>query len=177
MAWDSSMPTDFTDGNTVDEGDLDPIVTNILDLRDASRVVQGRVMNTAGPAAVTTTETNIPNLQLPGVPVESGKWYMVNLTLYVTMTGTGSSFFFRVRKSTALTGSVIVSAPFICASTGLDDTKTLVLPWQASATETASFHMSVQRLAGTGQISVYGGKLTAHWIEKMGDSAGVWAVT
>lgn len=177
MAWDNSMPTDFTDGNVVDEGDLDPIVNNILDLRDASRVVQGRVMNTLGPTTSGTTELNVPNLGLPGVPVEAGKWYMINLTLYVSPSAASDSIFFRVRKTTPLTGAVLVSAPWVTVAAARDDIKSVVLPWQASATETASFHLSIARVLGTGTAFIYGSKLSAHWVEKMGDSTGVWAVT
>lgn len=177
MAWDPTMPTNFTDGQLVTETHLDPIVTNILDLRDSLRVVQGRVMNTAGPSGISTTETTITGLQLPSVPVENGKWYMVYLTIYCNMTAV-SSFFFRVRKTTALTGAVVIQAPYLMSQTGpLDDMKTIALPWQSAATENAVFHVSVQRLAGTGTISITGSKFTAHWVEKMGDSSGVWAVT
>ena len=34
MPWNSTMPTDFQDGQNVDEGDLDPIVNNITHLRN-----------------------------------------------------------------------------------------------------------------------------------------------
>lgn len=177
MTWDPTMPTNVTDGDVIHETHLDPVFTNILDLRDSSRVIQGRVLNTVGPANVTTTETTITGLQLPSVSLENGKWYMVNLTVSVNMSVAADSYFFRVRKTTALTGAVLVSAPVLSASSGLDDIKTVVLPWQATATETVAFHVSVQRLAGTGNIDIYGGKQTAHWVEKMGDSSGVWAIT
>lgn len=175
------MPTNFVDGQGVDEGDLDPMVANIVDLRDAVRVLQGKIVGPAGffASGVAGTEINFPELVLQSQPVEINKVYYFCLTLNANFTAANTSFFLRVRQNTALTGSVIVSMPWVTVATGTaDDMKTTRLPWVCPASGTFSFHVSAQRLAGTATGNFRGEKQTAHSLERAGDNAaGIWTVT
>lgn len=176
-AW-LAMP-DFVDGSNVDEGDLDPLVNNINLLRQSEQVMGGRIVQTAGNLGTTsgTTELNISQLSIASIPIENGKFYIFGLQIYANASAAANSFIFRVRQNTALTGGVIVSVPLVSVVAGLDDTKTVALPWKATSTSTMSFFVSVQRAAGAGTISVFGDLKSAHWIEKMGDDGSVWALT
>lgn len=172
------MPT-FTDGMNVDQDDLRPLVLNLEELRQSERVARGAIVQTAGILGTTsgTTELNITQLALPAISVTSGRFYIFGLQVYTNCSAAGNSFFFRVRQNTPLTGGVIVSVPLVSIVAGLDDTKTVALPWKATSTGNMSFHVSVQRLAGAGTASVYGDSKSAHWVEQMGDDGSVWALT
>lgn len=174
-----TMP-DFVDGSVVDEGDLDPIVTNVNLLRQSGRVTGGRIISSAGTIVTTsgTTEANIPNLAIPTIPVLNGAFYTFSLQVYGTYSAASNSFLFRVRETTALSGAVITSAPLVTVVAAFDDTKTIVLPWKSTSTTTKSFFVSVQRIAGAGLVNIVGDLKTAFWIEQIGDDASsVWALT
>src|SRR5689334_4761599 len=74
MGWDTSMPLDFTDGQLVDEGDLDPIVNNLNYVRYAT-VFQGGVRRITQVGSITTVETSV--LQTPSVSFEVGTIYEI----------------------------------------------------------------------------------------------------
>lgn len=142
--------------------------------------IGGRTVSTAGiiNTTVGTTELNITKLALENTRVESGTWYVLNLNLtynHVTVSAT-DSYVVRIRKDTALSGTVL--AEFIVrpeSADTFDGSKTCAQPWQAPAQDTdADFYVSVQRVAGTGTLGIYGASHTAFWInEKTADTA-VW---
>lgn len=178
MAPWQTMPV-FQDGVGVDAADLNPLVNNINSLRQSERVASGVIVQTAGALVTTsgTTEHNVSQLAIQPIPVEIGRFYIFGLQIYAGCSAGGNSFFFRVRQNTALSGGVIVSVPLLSVTAGLDDTKTVALPWKATSTGNMSFHVSVQRQIGAGFCTVYGDLKTAHWVEQMGDDGSVWALT
>lgn len=181
MAW-SAMP-DFVNGTMVSEADLDPIVANVTNLRNSSRIIAGKVAVTPGAlvSGIAGTETNIPNLAITGLQVENNQWYTMNLTMYGQFTGTmaNQSYLLRVRQGTPVTGTQIGIAPWLPLYTLLDDYRTFVLPWKATTSGTVSLYVSAQKAqaAITTSLTVYGSGNTAFWIEKMGDDPSVWVAT
>lgn len=172
-AWVTMTPV--VDGQVVDEDDVNPIITNLESLRSTDVVAAGKLVTTAGAlvTGVVGTEVNISQLAVPATPHALNEYYMFNLTAYALFSAAGNSFFFRVRQTTALTGTVIVSMPWVVSGGALDDTKSIFLPWKATSTATSTFHCSIQRLSGAGTASVYGDGKSALWVSRQGDST-VW---
>lgn len=169
--------TPVVDGQVVDEDDLNPIITNVESLRSSDRVAGAKLVATAGTlvTGVVGTEVNIAALSVAAVPHVLNEFYMFNLTAYALFSAAGNSFFFRVRQTTALSGTVIVSMPWVVVAGALDDMKSISLPWKATSTATSTFHVSIQRLSGAGNASVYGDGKSALWVSRQGDST-VWTV-
>jgi hypothetical protein len=142
--------------------------------------IGSRTVSTAGIIQTTsgTTELNITKLALENTRTESGTWYVLNLNLtynHATVAA-GDSYLVRIRKDTALSGTTL--AEFIVrpeSADTFDGSKTFAQPWLSGGQDTdADFYVSIQRVAGTGTLGVYGNSHTAFWIdEKTADSA-VW---
>lgn len=142
------------------------------------KVLAGRIVTTAGNihSNLTTTETTITKLNITGVRVDLNRVYEFYLNLHGNLSVAGDSFTVRVRKTTALSGTVIAEWPWLCASSGLDDAKSFSQPWKATAnTASESFFVSVQRVLGSGNIDINGDRHTAFWIKNGGAESGVWS--
>jgi hypothetical protein len=172
-----TLPT-FTDGVVVDEGDLDPITHNLDLLRRSRRILAGRILSTGGPQYVTSgaTELNMPKLQISNITIEANRAYFFGMIFLVNASVANDSFYFRIRQNTALTGAVLVGAPFIVNVSGRDDLTALQLPWKPAAGGTMSFHCSIKLELGTGICNVFGNLTSAVWIEKAGDDGTEWTL-
>lgn len=109
MAWDNTMPLDFSNGQLVDEGDLDPIVTNLASLEFAT-VFLGGQRRTTGFLGIGGTEQVI--LTTPSATLEGGYLHKVEGVLKWTVTG-GSGGVYRaevkLREGTTTAGTVLLS--------------------------------------------------------------------
>jgi hypothetical protein len=137
-------------------------------------VVAARVATTVGFMATTsgTTELNLPKLAIENYRVTSGFFYTFALSLFYNFVtvAAGDSYSVRIRRDTALSGTVIglfVIRP--ATPDTFDDSKTFYLPWRATATDVdADFYVSVQRVAGTGTLGINGDRYSAHELTPRG---------
>jgi hypothetical protein len=175
MAWPVALPT-FTDGMVVDEGDLDPLVDAVADVRDAGRWLRGKWIIKSGffiSAVTASSEVNIPELLLDGVSVVSGQYYLFCYNIYLNCNNTPSttSFLFRVRDG-GTSGAVAVDSMFLAAANiTADDTHTIILPWKATSSGTKNFYFSTHRQGGSSTISIRGDGRTAGMVMRAGDDA------
>lgn len=152
MGWDNTMPADFTDGNVVDEGDLDPIVNNLNYLRYAT-VFQGGVRRITQVGSITTTEVSV--LQTPSVSFETGTLYEIKGFIKWLTTVANDSIVIQVREGAGIGGASIQSfssAPAQLTATGY------MTPFNVYAKITGAvvrpYTATVKRLSGTGTITV-----------------------
>jgi len=142
--------------------------------------IGGRLLTGAGFVHTTsgTTELNLTKLALENTRTESGTWYTLNLNLFYNnaTVAAGDSFLIRVRKDTALSGTVI--AEFVVRPESpdtFDGSRTFAQPWFSGAQDLdADFYVSAQRQAGTGTLAFYGGSRTAFWIDEKTADGAVW---
>lgn len=140
----------------------------------------GKIAATAGQinSGIGSTEVNIAKLQVIDFRVLTDVIYIFNMHLWFNLTSqsTDASYSIRVRYFTALTGSIIVEDIFRPVSVdNFDDTKNVAIPWKSTTTDTgADFFVSIQRIAGTGTLSVAGSNKSAFWIDTAGGDSNVW---
>lgn len=121
-----------------------------------------------------TTELNIPKLALLTVPVVAGRAYLFNAYLYVNPSVANSDYWFRVRTSTALTGTEIVRWNIDQATGGLDQMVSCAAPWIATFTGSMSFYLSAQQMIGSGSLNICAG--SAFWVADAG-APSQWSYT
>lgn len=165
--WDGAMPTDFADGNVVDEGDLDPIVNNLTWLRYAT-VFQ------AGQQRVTTVTpivgTEVAVLQTPSIVQEAGYLYKIEGMLKVRSSVAGDTSEVRVHQGAGTGGTVLQSfaAPTLSiADAGYEAPFSVYV--KSLAQTAAIYTLGCRRLTGTGNITAD----TTSWIAvlRSGDNA------
>lgn len=137
-------------------------------------IVALRIATTAGFMATTsgTTELNLPKIAIENYRVTSGFFYTFALSLFYNFASVvaGDAYAVRIRKDTALSGTVVGLFSIRPASADtFDDTKTFYLPWRATATDVdADFYVSVQRIAGSGTLGINGDRLSAFEVAPRG---------
>lgn len=151
MAWNTSMPSGMTDGDVVDEGDLDPVFENLNYLRYAT-VFQGGVRRITQVGSITTTEISV--LQTPSVSFEAGTLYVIAGFCKWLTTVANDAIVIRIREGSGVAGATIqsfASPPAQLTSTGY------MVPFNAyvkiASAVTRPYTVSVQRLTGTGTIT------------------------
>lgn len=140
--------------------------------------VGGRISTGAGfiNSAIAGTETNISKIGISGVKLVSGRFYMLNVHMYANFSVAGDSFTVRVRRDTAVSGTIIAEFPWITDVSGYDDCRSFSQPYKAPANaSSANFFVSVQRAAGTGTCSVNGDSRTSQWVDDLGADSAVWS--
>lgn len=173
-----AMP-DFVDGTVVDEGDLDPIVFNLNLVRRAGRILQGKILSTAGVQYATAggaVELNMPKLQMSNVTIEANRPYWFGINMLCQTTIALDTIWFRIRQNTALTGAELVLGRVTVPVATRDLSFIMILPWKPAVGGVMSFFTSMARGAGSGVESVFGNLQTAVWIEKAGDDGTEWAL-
>lgn len=144
-----------------------------------TRQIAGRLISAAGVQhnAVTTTETNITKLQIENYKILINTWYIFNITLFFITSAVGDVFTVRVRKDTALSGTILTDWSIVAiTAAAVGDTRSIALPWKATATDTdADFYVSVLRTSGSGDIDIYGDRRSAFWINDRGADTAVWS--
>lgn len=150
--WDTSMPSNFTDGQVVDEGDLDPIVNNLNFVRYAT-VFQGGVRRTTAVGSITTTETAV--LISPSVTFEAGYLYKIEGMVKWYTNATGTAHIVRVREGSGTAGAEVQSfaTPFADA-TGIGYMVPFNVYVKVTGLVTRPYTCTVVRNAGTGSITV-----------------------
>lgn len=149
--WDNSMPTDFTDGNLVDEGDLDPIVNNLAFVRYAT-VFQSGLRRTTDLGSITTTEVAV--LQTPSVSFENGYLYKVEGAFKYESTAVGDVVELRIHEGAGLAGAVIQSFGTYRttdAAIGYQAPFSVYVPVTSAIAR--PYTLGVRRIVGTGTIT------------------------
>jgi hypothetical protein len=152
VAWDATMPLDFTDGQLVDEGDMDAIVNNINYLRYAT-VLQGGVRRITTVGGITTTEVAV--MQTPSVAFETGTIYEIKGFVKWLTTVALDAIVIRVREGAGIGGASIQSFASPAAqltATGYMTPFNVYI--KVTSAVTRPYTASVQRLAGSGTITV-----------------------
>lgn len=107
MGWNATMPSGFTDGQVVDEADLDPIVENLNFVRYAT-VFMGGIRRTTTVNGITSTEVEV--MRTPNVTFEAGYLYKIEGAYkYNSSSGTNYTLELRVHEGAGLGGAVIQS--------------------------------------------------------------------
>lgn len=152
MAWDTGMITNFTDGNTVDEGDLDPIVANLSTLRYAT-VFEGGQRRTTAVTGIAGTEVQV--LQTPSIVQENGRLYRIEgLVKWSPSAGvSGTRPELRVHQGT-LAGSNIQSFASFNSQGAEGYGIAFGLYVKAVATASQQYTIGFRRLAGTETLQV-----------------------
>ena len=139
----------------------------------------GRLSTAVGfnPINVSTVDTDIAKLAIQNYPIVAGDWYLLQVSLSGNASAAGASYFVRIRKDAAAPGGTIIADwPWLSVAAGGDDFKHFTRPWQAPASETAAkFFVSILRVAGTGDIDIYGDSKSAFWIDQHGPAVGRWS--
>lgn len=117
----------------------------------ARATTTGFILTTSG-----TTESDIPELAIANASVAAGNLYSFLGNIVINGGGSATSFLFRWRKGTSLTGTLIASFVYLPNGTNFDDTKTFDASWRPTDTETDDYFLSVQRQAGASNINIYG---------------------
>lgn len=157
VAVDATNSTQSTDIATLQS------TVNLLDVRNLG----GRIAATAGVinAGITTTEVNIAKLGLTPTSVTINRVYLFVLTLSAQCSAGNDSFAVRVRKDTALSGTVVFAQAWITQVGGFTHERSFIYPWIATATDaSADFFVSVQRVAGAGTMDVNGNSSSSFMI-------------
>lgn len=96
MAWDSTMPSVTTDGDLVDQGDLQPIYNNLIYLRFAAVVVSGIYRITDDTA--TSAGTERVAMATSAIALDANATYRVRAFFKYTGTVVADRFTFRIRE-------------------------------------------------------------------------------
>lgn len=167
MPWDDSMPLNFTDGNLVDEGDLDPIVNNLAWLRYAT-VFQGGVRRVTNVASINTGEIAV--MQSPSITQYAGHQYRIEGMCKVGGTNANNTAELRLHQGAGIAGAVIqsfASPDLAIASAGYG----IYFSFNDKvASDTNQIYtLGVRRIAGTGNLTVF----STSWMSvlRAGDSS------
>jgi hypothetical protein len=144
-----SLPGPFLAGQRLTAGQLNDATQKTL--KSISISAAGVINTTAG-----TTELNIPKLALGPIPQVNGGLYRFEPRLIVQNSVGTDDFELRLRRDTALTGTIVKSW-FLYGPQHVG-----VHHWQiwadipATVTEDVNYFVSLRRTAGTGTLSLYG---------------------
>lgn len=165
--WNTSMPTDFVNGQLVNEADLDPIVNNVGWVRYATVFESGQ-RRTSAVGAIVATEIAV--LQAPAVIHENGILYKIEGMCKVRSSVAGDFAELRVHEGAGLLGAVPQS--FSSPALGIANAG-YVVPFsvyvKSIAQVSQTYTLGVRRLQGTGTLTVD----TTSWISilRSGDNA------
>jgi hypothetical protein len=143
------------------------------------RQLAGRIAGTSGILQTTpnnTTETNIPKLAITGVKTRTGNFYVLRTSFTIEATAANDSYTIRVRKDTALSGTVLATWSWITDIAGFTHSNGFSLPWKAVADNSnTNFYVSIQREAGVGTADLDGGRCSFD-VTDCGSDSSVWAI-
>ena len=143
-------------------------VTTIMDQAWRGLPLKGvNVTNAGNPIATTsgTTEMDLAKLQLPGLAMSTGRYYVARYLLTVSRTVGADAFDLRLRANTAVSGTQL-GRQDIFAQDGTTEQKEWAFLFKGDASYT-SLYVSLVRTAGTGTASYYGtsGGFNRTWAE------------
>lgn len=173
---------DAVPGTIASSSEYNKIIDNVEDVD--KRLIEtwaGRLVTTAGTLLTTsgTTEATINNLTMDTTkPLTSGQYYELNLAVSANPSNANEQFLFRVRHTTALSGTVIAEFRWNTGPAGFTDTVNFSLPIRISSTiSNAKLYVSILRNAGTGTASVFGNSVTAFSVKHFGSDTSMWSLT
>lgn len=146
------------------------------------RTLAGRIASGSGfinSGIDDSPEVNIAKVQIENYRVSSGHFYMLSANIFWNFSTVvaGDSYVVRVRKDTAVSGTIIaewIARPVDASA--FDESESFNQPWKATADDTdADFYLSVVRVAGSGSINVNGDRRTAFWITDLGGDTTLWS--
>lgn len=123
------------------------------------RRLTSRTADTAGVinAAVGATEVNIAKLSVEDLAVFNTRTYELLVDLSVTFSAAANSYMVRVRKDTALSGTVLAQWEWETVTSGFSDYKSFRKLWPCTADDSDfDCYVSIQRIAGAGTADVNG---------------------
>lgn len=136
--WDGSAYFDIARVNDVNSV-IDAIQTNV----SATDVTSG------------TTELNLSRLVSASLSVSTDRLYQTDIQIVTTKSVAADEFEFRLRQTTALSGTVVGSAfSWGSVNTSGQYAKASIL-WTPASTTTTTFHLSVVRNSGSGTITAF----------------------
>lgn len=102
-----------------------------------------------------TTELNLSRLVSGSLTVSTDRLYQTDIQIITTRSVGADEFEFRLRQTTALSGTVVGSAiAWATSSTAGQMVKATIL-WTPASSTTTTFHLSVVRNSGSGTMSVF----------------------
>lgn len=146
----ATPPQPFLAGQRLAAGQLNDAVEKTLDSVEVG--VAGAIATTAG-----TTELNITQMAIGPVALVAGGLYRWDIRLTLQATVATDTYRFRIRRDTALTGTVVTDWSIPAANTtGV----TAFVSWDnyiSSVVDPAvSYFASLTRTTGTGTLTLYG---------------------
>lgn len=149
--WDTGMPLDFSDGTTVDEGDLDPIVKNLDTLRYSTVFECGvRRMTTVNSASTTELEF----MRTPSIVMENGYLYKVEGQVFFRPGGSTAYPQVNVHQGAGLAGAneLQMIYPPTSGPTGVNIPFPFSKYLKSVSQHSQIFTVGVFRAGGTGSI-------------------------
>lgn len=102
-----------------------------------------------------TTELNLSRLASASIVVNTNRLYRTDIQIVTTRTVAADEFEFRLRQTTAVSGTLVGSAlAWATASTAGQLIKASIL-WSPASSTTTTFHLSVVRNSGSGTMTVF----------------------
>lgn len=145
-----SLPGPFLAGQRLTAGQLNDATQKTLDsvqVGTAGVVVGG----------IGATETNVAQMRLGPVDLVAGGLYYFDVSLIFQQTVTTDEFTMRIRRDTALTGTLVSEWGLYVALTTAGTRRSLWKDFTSSVADPAvQFFCSFIRTAGTGTVSIYG---------------------
>lgn len=149
MVWDTSMPSDVTDGDLMDEGDIDPILTNLTHVRFANVLIGGIERITADASTSGTTEKIWATT--PTLALDAASTYEVEAGMKYSSTVAADDYVMRIREDN-ISGAIRIAfatTKVSSASTGYWLTFKAFFK-TTGAVGAKQFVGTIQRLSGTG---------------------------
>lgn len=137
--------------------------------------IAGALAETAGTLYTisTGTETNIAELRLENVSVDTDHMYAFQGSVYMPNGGAfGDSWLWRWRESTALTGTVVAEFFHLSVGPGFTDMVDFDASMRPAFPVVASYHLSVQRIAGAGTLTILGSGRSHSRLTRLGTFSG-----
>lgn len=173
---------DAVPGTIASSAEYNKVIDNVEDVD--KRLIEtwaGRLVATSGTLLTTsgTTEATITQLTMDTTkPLVSGLFYEAALALSANPSNAGEQFLFRVRHTTALSGTVVAEFRWNTGPAGFTDTVNFWLPFRVGSTiSNAKLYVSIVRNAGTGTASVFGNSVTGFTVKQFGSDTSMWSVT
>lgn len=153
MPWDPTMPTSMADGNTVDQGDLNPVFNNLNQVRYAT-VFLGGIRRITQVTNVGSSEVAV--MQTPTVSFEVGTLYELKGFLKWFGNTVNDYFELRLHEGAGTGGSVVQSfATNLESVTGVGYMTPFNLYVKTLSAISRPYTLGVRRLSGgTGVATV-----------------------
>jgi hypothetical protein len=145
------------------------------------RTVAGRIASGTGfiNTGIAGTEVNVAKVAIENYRATAGHFYMLSANIFWNFATVvaGDSYVVRVRRDTALSGTII--AEWVIRpvdNSAFDESESFNQPWKATADDAdLDVYLSVIRVAGSGTLSINGDRRTAFWLTDLGGDTTLWS--